>query len=115
MLTTEGNPTRAVLTGLFWDPFDVAHAITALVRDGFSEDEIDAIGVLCGHAPDLTDWLFSMGLERQEAMFYNDCFGDGAMLLIIRTDPGHRARIALDTLRRHGRIVPARKELSKHA
>jgi len=98
-----------VLTGLFWDPFDVARAITALIRDGFSEYEIDAIGVLCGRAPDLTDLLFSMGLERDETIFYNDCFADGAMLLIVRTEPGRRARIALNTLRRHGCIVPAAK------
>jgi hypothetical protein len=63
MFTIKSNPARAVLTGLFWDPFDVARAITALIRDGFSEYEIDAIGVLCGRAPDLTDLLFSMGLE----------------------------------------------------
>jgi hypothetical protein len=73
MFTIKSNPARAVLTGLFWDPFDVARAITALIRDGFSEYEIDAIGVLCGRAPDLTDLLFSMGLERDETIFYNDC------------------------------------------
>jgi hypothetical protein len=110
MLTLKGNSARAVLTGLFWNPFDVVHAITDLVGGGFSEDEIDAIGALCGRAPDLTDWLFSMGLERQEAIFYNDCFADGATLLIVRTERGHRARIALNTLRRHERIVHLRQE-----
>jgi hypothetical protein len=69
----------------------------------------------CGHAPDLRDWLFSMGVERDEAIFCNYYFADGAMLLIVRTEPGHGARIALNTLRRHGRIVAARKELYEHA
>ena len=110
MLTFKGDSARAALTGVFWDPFDVAPAITDLVGGGFSEDEIDAIGVLCGRAPDLTDWLFSMGLERQEAIFYNDCFADGATLLIVRTERGHRARIALKTLRRHRCIVRLRQE-----
>lgn len=110
MLTLQDDSARAVLTGLFWDPYHVAHAITDLVGGGFSEDEIDAIGVLCGLAPDLTDWLFSMGLERQEAIFYNDCFADGATLLIVRTEPGTRARIALKMLRRHGPIVRLRHE-----
>jgi hypothetical protein len=105
MLTPKGDSARAVLTVLFWDPFDVAHAITVLVGGGFSEDEIDAIGVLCGRAPDLTDWLFAMGLERQDAIFCNDCFADGATLLIVRTERGTRARIALKTLRRHRRTV----------
>ena len=63
-----------MLTGLFWDPFDVARAITALIRDGFSEYEIDAIGVLCGRAPDLTDLLFSMGLERDEMFLTTPVF-----------------------------------------
>jgi hypothetical protein len=111
MLNLKGDPARAVLTGLFWNPFDVAHAITDLVGGGLSEDEIDAIGVLCGRAPDLTDWLFSMRLKRQEAIFCNDCFADGATLLIVRTEPGYRARIALNTLRRHGRIFRLREEL----
>jgi hypothetical protein len=110
MLSLEDDPLRAVLTGIFWDPFDAADAITDLVGGGFSEDEIDAIGVLCGRAPDLTDWLFSMGLERQEAIFYNDCFADGATLLIVCTERGHKARIALETLRRHRHIVRLRQE-----
>ena len=113
MLTIKADPARAVLTALFWDPFDVADAITDLVGSGFSEEEIDAIGVLCGRAPDLTDWLFSMGLDRQEAIFYNDCFADGAMLVIVRTEPGHRTRTAQNTLVRHGRIFPLHHELCK--
>jgi hypothetical protein len=113
VFTIESNPAPAVLTGLFWDPFDGAHAITTLIRDGFSECETDAIAVLCGRAPDLTDLLFSMGIERGKAIFYNHCFANGAILLIVRTEAGRRARIALNTLRRHGGIVLAAKNHAK--
>ena len=105
MLTSTGDAARAVLTGLFRDPFDVAQAITDLVGEGFSQDQIDAIGVLCGRAPDLTDWLFAMGLEQQDTIFCNDCFADGATLLVVRTERGTRARIALKAVRRHRRTV----------
>ena len=111
MFTSKSNPAPAVLTGLFWDTFGLADAIAALMRGGFSEYEIDALGVLCGRAPDLTDLLFSMGVERERAIFYNDCFADGAMLLIVRTEPGRRARSALNTMRQHRCIIPAHKEL----
>ena len=49
MLTTQGRPTRAVLTGLFWDPFDVAHAITAAGEDAIGLDQKpDGAGSLIG-------------------------------------------------------------------
>jgi hypothetical protein len=69
-----------VVTGLLWDAFGVADAIAALMRGGFLEYEIDALVVLCGRASDLTDLLFSMGVERERAIFYSDCFADGANL-----------------------------------
>ena len=110
MFTSNSDPAQAVLTGLVWDTFGMADAIAALMREGFSEFEIDALGVLCGRAPDLIDVLFSMGVERERAIFYNDCFADGAMLLIVCTEPGRRARSALNIMRQHGCIVPAPKE-----
>ena len=115
MFTSNSEPAPAVLTGLVWDTFGMADAIAALMRGGFTEFEIDALGVLCGHAPDLTDVLFSIGVEREQAIFYNDCFADGAMLLIMCTEPGRRARSALNIMRQHGCIVPAHKELYESA
>src|ERR1700756_41939 len=115
MFTSKGNPAPAVLTGLLWDTFSVADAIAALMRGGFSEYEIDALGVLCGRAPDLTDLLLSMGVERERAIFYNDCFADGAMLLIVFTKPGRRARSALDIMRQLGCIVPAHRTSYEYA
>ena len=115
MFTCKSDPAPAVLTGLLWDTFGVADAIAALMRGGFSEYEIDALGVLCGRAPDLTDLLLSMGVERESAIFYNDCFADGAMLLIVYTKSGSRARTALNIMRQHGCIVPAHKKLYEYA
>jgi hypothetical protein len=115
MFTSKSNPAPTVLTRLPWDAFGVADAIAALMRGGFSEFEIDALGVLCGRAPDLTDLPFSMGVERERAIFYNDCFADEAMLLIVCTKPGRRAGNALNIMRQHGCIVPAHKELYEYA
>ena len=115
MFTSKNNPAPAILTGLLWDTFGMADAISALMQGGFSEYEIDALGVLCGRAPDLTDLLFSMGIERERAIFYNDCFADGAILLVVCTKPGRRARNALNIMRKHGCIVPAHKKLYEYA
>jgi hypothetical protein len=36
-------------------------AETALFRSGFADHDIDVIGVLSGHAPDVSSVLFAMG------------------------------------------------------
>lgn len=115
MSTSKSNHAPVVLTGLLWDTFGMADAIAALMRGGFSEYEIDALGVLCGRPPDLTDFLLSMGVERERAIFYNDCFADGAMLLIVCTKSKRRARSALNIMRQNGCIVPTHKELYEYA
>ena len=94
----------AVVSGLFWQPFDAANAITALVESGFAEYDIDALGVLSGRARDVTDVLYAMGIARADATFYNECFADGAVLLIIRTGAVRTAKIALKMLKHHSGV-----------
>ena len=98
-----------MLTRRFWeDPFDVTHATTDLVGGGFPEDEIDANQRACGRAFNRLAPLD--GTRAAAGNFYNDCFADGAALLIVCTERGHKARITLKTVRRHRRIVRLRQE-----
>jgi len=109
------DPAHAVITALFWDPFDAARATAALTKNGFSEWEIEEIGVVCGRAPDLTDSLLSLGIARDQAILYGDCFADGGMLLIVRPELRGRAGIALKTLARHGGINLSANIRANHA
>jgi hypothetical protein len=92
------------VTGLFWDAFSAASAVTTLLHIGFADDEVDAVGVLGGGSPDLSEFLFGMGIPVLDAIYYNNCFQDGAVLLIVRTHY-NRKRIAFEVIRGHAGIL----------
>ena len=83
MRNNQGLSTPGPITAIFWDPWSVGSAMTALLRAGFSDTDLYAVGVLAGHAPDLHDFLDSLGISAADAAYYNDCFQDGAVLLIV--------------------------------
>ena len=72
-------------------------------------------GVLAGHAPDLQDFLDSLGISAADAAYYNDCFQDGAVLLIVGSQVSGDQRRALDLILRHGGILPPSCELLRTA
>lgn len=104
MFGINDTATRVVIAGLFWEPFDAAKAETALFRCGFTDHDIDVIGVLSGHEPDISSVLFAMGITREDAIFYNDCFADGAVLVMVRTESARRVNIARRALKQHGGV-----------
>ena len=65
-----------------------------------------SIGVLEGRAPDLRDFLDTLGVPGVDTAYFNNCFQDGAVLLIIRTRTAFDERSALDVILRHGGILP---------
>jgi hypothetical protein len=105
MRNYEDIGTETFVTAIFWEPFSAGNAITALLGIGFADTDIDAIGVLEGQAPDLRGFLASLGLPPADATYYNDCFQDGAVLLVIRAQPPDH-QIALEVMRRHGGMAP---------
>jgi hypothetical protein len=106
MLGWRDSSSRPPVTGLFWEAFDAASAISALVGIGFAEHDIYALGVMSGGAPNIGDVLLAMGIPLDDASFYSHCLGDGAMLLIVHTGPGHNKKAALEVLERHGGVFP---------
>lgn len=109
MLGGRGSSSRPQVTGLFWEAFDAASAISALVRSGFAEDDIHALGVLTGGAPIFGDVLLAMGIPRGDANFYGNCLGDGAVLLIVHTEPVYKKKTAIAVLEQHGGVFPPAK------
>jgi hypothetical protein len=94
-----------LISAAFWEAFTAASAAKALSRAGFADENIDVIGVLTGDAPDFSKFLASMGMPEGDAVYYNECFQDGAVLLLVRTQPWEEP-VALDVMRRHGGLLP---------
>ena len=112
MFGQKGNESTAVVTGIFWEPFSAASAIAALLRQGFSDRNVHAVGVLEGHAPAVSEFLLATGLPSDIATLYGDCFDDGAVLVMVRLDQAHRREnIVLDLLKQHGGVHTCNKQL----
>jgi hypothetical protein len=57
MLGETGSSTPTLVTGIFCEAFGAASAIAKLLRSGFADHEIQAVGVLQGHAPAVSEFL----------------------------------------------------------
>lgn len=101
-----GISTPGPLTAIFWDALSVGSAVTGLLRAGFCETDVYAVGVLAGQAPNLREFLDSLDIPAIDAAYYNDCFQDGAVLLIVGAYVSSDKRRALDVIQRHGGILP---------
>jgi hypothetical protein len=90
MFRVRGSNSPSLVTGIFWDAFSAGGIISELLRSGFADHDVNAIGVLEGHAPAVSEFLLAIGLRSDVAAFYSDCFDDGAVLLLIRVNPPRR-------------------------
>lgn len=111
MRNNPGIHTPRPITAIFWDFWSVSNAVTALLDAGFSDSDVYAVGVLAGRAPDLRDFLDTIGMPALEAAYYNDCFQDGAVLLVVGAHVSGDQRRALDVILRHGGTLPSSCEL----
>ena len=101
----DGITSQPLITALFWELSSLGSAIEALLQTGFTDGDIEAVGVLSGSAFDATGFLDSVGLSRMDVGYYSECLQDGAVLLIIRTR--HRKRhTAAEVVCRHGGTLP---------
>jgi hypothetical protein len=92
-----------LVTGIFWEAFNAVSAVTALLSIGFADTDVDAVGVLAGKPPDLRGFLASEGVPQADASRYNDCFQEGAFLLLVRAHPGAQ-RAAINIIQTHGGV-----------
>jgi len=93
------------MTALFWELSSLGSAIEALLHTGFTDADIDAVGILSGSAFDVSGFLDSVGLPGVDATYYSNCLQDGALLLIIRTH--HQKRnTAAEVVSRYGGVLP---------
>jgi hypothetical protein len=107
----QGISTPMPTAAIFWDALSAGSAVTALLRAGFPDTDVYAVGVLEGRAPDLRDFLDSLGIPGDDTVYYNNCFQDGAVLLIIGTQSACDERSALEVILWHGGILAPSYEL----
>ena len=107
MFGDTGNSTSTLVMGVFCEAFGAASAIASLLRSGFADHEIQAVGVLEGHAPAISEFLLAIGLPSDLAASYSDCFDDGAVLLAVRVDQARKKKIAMQLLEHHGGVCAA--------
>jgi hypothetical protein len=95
-----------VVSAAFCDLFRAGDALRALERAGFSEGDIELVGVLDGHIPNLSAFCWNVGMPLEHASYYQACFEDGGALLVIRTRQINDSQFALSVLRQYGGILP---------
>jgi hypothetical protein len=111
VFTDNSSGARTLISAIFWEGLSAGSAVTALLRAGFSDTDVYAVGVLAGMAPDLSDFLASLGIPASDTLYYNDCLQDGGVLLIIRAHTPGDERRAFEVILRHGGIFPPSCEL----
>jgi hypothetical protein len=105
MFGERGSSSPELVIGIFCEPFNATSAIADLLRSGFAEDEIDALGVLEGNASVTREFWLAMGLPSEVAAFCSDCFDDGAVLVMIQVDqPRKREKIAIELVKHYGGV-----------
>ena len=98
--------TQTSIAAIFWEGLSVSSVVTALVRVGFPETDLYAVGVLTGLAPDLSDFLAGLGIPAVDSVYCNNCFQDGAVLLIVRIHRACDEHRAVEVIMRHGGLLP---------
>ena len=97
---------QAPVAAIFWEGLSVGNAVDRLLDAGFSDRDVSAVGVLSGRAPDLGDFFASHSIPAVDSSYFNECFKDGGIVLIIRAPTASHKRRALDVVLRSGGILP---------
>lgn len=95
-----------IVSAAFCDLFRAGDALQALARAGFAEGDLELVGVLDGHASNLSAFCWNMGMPIEHASYYQACFEDGGALLVIRTRQRNDSQFAVSLLRHYGGILP---------
>jgi len=106
MLKEQGGNSEMVISAVFCEPFTAADAIKALNQVGFEDSDIDLVGLLAGSLPNLTWLCREVGVPLEQALYYQTCFEDGGVLLIVRAQQLARKKTALTVLKQQGGIFP---------
>jgi len=99
-----GANSGTLVTSIFWELSAVTSAISALLQNGFTDEDIQAVGVLEGTVSACGEFLSTIGLPRDLIRLYSSCFEDGAILLMIRVERPTGQKAAIRLLHRFGAV-----------
>ena len=103
------------VSAIFWECVSLGEGVSRLLRAGFSDSDIYAVGVLAGANTDFTDFLTSLGIPMTDSLYFNQCFEDGAIVLIVRSRTARDKRRALDVIQHSGGHLPPSCDLPRSA
>lgn len=96
-----------MISAIFWEGLSAGGAVSALLKLGISDEDVYAVGVLSGAAPDFGELLDSVGVSAGDAAYYRECFQDGAILVVVHAQSSAERRRALEILEEYGGVRPA--------
>lgn len=102
----QNSDLQTPVTAIFWEGLSVGNAVDRLLDAGFSDRDVSAVGVLSGRVPDLRDFFASHSIPTADSNYFNECFKDGGIVLIVRAPSASDKRRALDVVRRSGGVLP---------
>jgi hypothetical protein len=98
---------KTAISAIFWEGLNAGSAVGALLKVGFSDSDVYAVGVLSGAVPDFGELLESVGISAKDAEYYRECFQDGAILLVVHAHSMAQKRQAREILENHGGVRPS--------
>ncbi|HEX6805589.1 MAG TPA: hypothetical protein VF133_18055 [Terriglobales bacterium] len=105
-MSNQNRDSETVISAAFGDLFTAGSAIEALTQAGFGENDVELVGVLHGQLPNLSRLCNHMGMPAEHASYYQACFEDGGVLLVVRAYQRSRSHTALAVLRQCGGVLP---------
>lgn len=98
------NDSDVVISAAFCELFTATNAIKALNQVGFEDNDVELFGVLAGHMPDLTHFLRQKGVPLEHALYYQACFEEGGLLVMVHARRSARQKTAVAVLKQLGGI-----------
>jgi len=98
---------KTAISAIFWEGLNAGSAVGALLKVGFSDSDVYAVGVLSGAVPDFGELLESVGISAKDAEYYRECFQDGAILLAVHAHSMAQKCQAREILENHGGVRPS--------
>ena len=102
----ENSTSEVLVTAGFYEPFTAANAIQALSRLGFEDGDIGVVGMLTGSVTNLIGFCQAIGVPLAHALYYENSFEDGGLLLIVRARESSMRKSALAVLNEQGGFLP---------
>lgn len=102
MWGNENSNSGVPVSAVFCELFTATNAVRALSDQGFEESDVDVVGALNGRVPELACFLRETGVPSEQVSYYENCFEEGAVLVVVHVKQSTRKRRARAVLKEQG-------------